>query len=303
MSEMDTRLKNEIIPAPGVSFEQGFMSHSLEKQVAHCDHYELANYFKKWLPLHQPILEAGCGSGRWVAWFVRNGWISTGLDWSEACCERARQVIPEAKFVAGDMRNMPFDNEVFGAIVSLGAIEHSPEGPASSLKEYYRVLQQGGIGIITVPYLSPIRKIHRLLTSPLKALSRNSFLRQILGKRVGSGEGKTIDEVRSESLSGFAADYILSINGWEFYQYHLSKPQMQIFLMEAGFEIIEEFIDFGDEGILHNFGRVVGKYDYDNGKVSFSVIGKMLRKILPVYLMGHMLCYLVRKNNMPEGTF
>jgi SAM-dependent methyltransferase len=142
------------VPAAGTAVEEQFMAHGLEKQVSHCDHYERANYFTKFLPEHQPILEAGCGSGRWVAWFVKNGWSAAGLDWSETLCDRARRAIPGARFEVGDMRDMPFDDGEFGAIVSLGAVDHTPEGPMGSLKEYYRVLRQGGIAIISVPYLA-----------------------------------------------------------------------------------------------------------------------------------------------------
>lgn len=283
----------ESIPAPGVMFEADFMSRSLEQQIQHCDHYELAAYFRKWLPTHQPILEAGCGSGRWVAWFTRNGWEAAGLDWSAACCERAAQYIPHARFEVGDMRDMPFTDGEFGAIVSLGAIEHSPEGPKRSLGEYHRVLRADGVAIITVPYWGPARKLQRILSMPRLALSRNSHVRCLFGKSIGNG--RTIHEAKQEAIPGYAADYIVTASGWEFYQYHFSKPQMRAFLKDARLEIIEEFVDFGDEGILHNFGRIAGTFDYDRGTVSFTFIGKLLRTVLPTDSTGHMLCYLVRK--------
>ncbi|MBN1127102.1 MAG: class I SAM-dependent methyltransferase [Sedimentisphaerales bacterium] len=282
------------IPAAGVLFETGFMSRSLEQQIAHCDHYEIVNYFRKWLPDHQPILEAGCGSGRWVAWFVKNGWRATGLDWSKECCERARLAIPDARFEVGDMREMPFNDGEFGAIVSLGAVEHSVEGPIRSLGEYHRVLSPGGIAIITVPYLGPIRKLSRLFSAPKLALTYNSRLRRLLGKTVGT---RTFAVAQQETLGGYAADFIVTERGWEFFQYHFSKTQMQAFIQEAGFEIVEEFVEFGDEGILHNFGRIAGTYNYERGEVSLTIIGKVLRNMLALDLMGHMLCYLVRKNS------
>ncbi len=284
--------RDATIPAAGVAFGNEFMSRSLEQQIAHCDHYELSGYFKKWLPEYQPVLEAGCGSGRWVAWFVKNGWRAAGLDWSEACCSRARQEIAGARFEVGDMRDMPFEDGEFGAIVSLGAVEHTQEGPMQSLQEYFRVLRPGGIAVITVPCLGPVRGLRRLLTAPKLALSRNALLRRLMGKRVGH---LTLDAARSQTLRGYAADFINTESGWEFYQYNFTKRQMRAFLSDAGFEICDEFVDFGDEGILHNFGPISGKFDYDRGMVSFSIIGKALRRALPLDLMGHMLCYLVRK--------
>jgi SAM-dependent methyltransferase len=215
-----------------------------------------------------------------------------GLDWSEKLCDRARRAIPSARFEVSDMRDIPFEDGEFGAIVSLGAVEHTPEGPVGSLKEYYRVLRQNGIAIISVPYLGPFRRLQRFITKPKVVISRISFLRVLLGKQIGS---RTFKEAKFETLSGFAADFFTDEQGWEFYQYNFSKSQMRVFLQEAGFEIIEEFVEFGDEGILHNFGKIAGTYDYDNGMVKFTTIGKLLRKIIPLDKVGHMLCYLVRK--------
>jgi len=109
------------------AFEESFTAVPLQRQIENCDHYELAPYFKKELAGHQPILEAGCGSGRWVGWFIRQGWQATGVDWSETLCAEARQQIPGGEFVASDIAAMPFDAEKFGGIVALGSIEHSPK--------------------------------------------------------------------------------------------------------------------------------------------------------------------------------
>ena len=60
----DASMSDRTIPAAGARFEASFMSRDLNQQIEQCDHYELADHFKRWLPEHQPILEAGCGSGR-----------------------------------------------------------------------------------------------------------------------------------------------------------------------------------------------------------------------------------------------
>lgn len=284
------------------AFERGFLSRSLKTQIKHCDHYELADYFLRWLPDNQPILEAGCGSGRWVAWFINKGFEAAGLDWSKACCERARNLIPQARFEVGDMRAMPFMDGEFGAVVSLGAIEHSPEGPKRALMEYRRVLRDNGIAIITVPFLGLVKKISRFFQTPKKALVRNRLLRRFLKKPGWSG--RNIAQARKATRKRCASDFIVSDNGWEFYQYHFTKQQMREICYDCGFQIIEEFIEFGDEGFLHNFGRIAGHYDYEKGEVAFSMIGKMLRAVIPLNIMGCMLCLLVRKSSfvVKNGT-
>jgi SAM-dependent methyltransferase len=90
-------MDDSTLPAVGGSFEQEFLSASLERQISHCEHYELAAYFRRILPSHQPILEAGCGSGRWVGWFTRQGWTAAGLDWSEARAAAERLAPPTAR--------------------------------------------------------------------------------------------------------------------------------------------------------------------------------------------------------------
>jgi len=280
------------MPAAGAVFENSFMSLGLEDLISHCDHYEIVDYFRKWIPDHQPVLEAGCGSGRWVGWFVKNGWQAAGLDWSEACCERARKLIPQARFVAGDMRDMPFADGEFGSIVSLGAVEHSAEGPLRSLKEYRRVLRSGGIAIITVPYLSLARRWSHVAGLPALIIKRSNLIRTLLGKKKGA---RTIREAKAETNPDYSAEFVMTEKGWEFYQYHFTKPQMRDCLADAGLEITEEFVEFGDEGILHNFGRIAGKYNFAQSKVELSLVGRLLRNFLPIGTCGHMLCYLVKK--------
>lgn len=288
-------MKGESINSAGLVFEKEFMSRSLEKQIALCDHHELIDFFKRWLPDNQPIPEAGCGSGRWVAWFVKNGWQATGLDWSEVCCTYARQAIPGVRFEVGDMRSMPFENGEFGAIISVGSVEHTPEGPLQSLREYYRVLRPNGIAIIMVPCLGLARKWVHMVNMHKNIIAHNHLLRHLLGKKSGT---RAFSDAKNEVLHGYATDFMMTDLGWDFYQYNFSKKQKRVFLHEAGFNIAEECVLFGDEGILHNFGRIAGTFDYEMGVVPLSVIGKALRHILPLDLMGHMLCYLVSKESI-----
>jgi hypothetical protein len=72
---------------------------------------------------------------------------------------------------------------------------------------------------------------------------------------------------------------------------------MRAFFAEAGFEVLEEFVGFGNEGILHNFGRLAGKWNQERADADFTMFGRMLREVLPVKAMGHMLCYVVSKKS------
>jgi len=299
MQQKNETLKNDNIeieiPAAGQEFEKGFINISLAQQVLHCEHHELINTFRKLLPDHQPILEAGCGSGCWVIWFANNGWQTIGLDWSSTLINRARFEYPKLRFEIGDLRIMPFQDEEFGSIVSLGAIEHSSEGPIRAIKEFHRILKPGGIAIITVPYLGPIRRITRgLFNEPIRILKRNRYLRSLFNKYTGE---RTIEEVNRRLIPQYAVDYTITKDGWDFFQYYFTEKQIHSLLEEANFTILEGFPEFLDDGILHTFGSITGKFDFQQGKVSFSWFGKILRKIIPVEIIGHMYCCIVIKTN------
>jgi len=61
-------------------FEGFFVGADATEQASRCDDHELAPWFLRWLPEHQPILEAGFGTGRWLAWFEGQAWRSVGIE-------------------------------------------------------------------------------------------------------------------------------------------------------------------------------------------------------------------------------
>lgn len=281
------------------TFEQGFLRIPFERQVAHCDHYELAPLFRRRLPGHQPVLEAGCGSGRWVAWMVNQGWQATGIDWSEALCRRARQSVPGGTFVAGDMRAMPFPDESFGSLLSLGAVEHDVEGPQAALKEYRRVLRPGGIAIITVPFVSPVRRVMRRVKELLRPCAY--LVRAGLGLRPAVRIMGNLRAARRAARPEWRPEFLREGERWSFFQYNFTTRQMRSLLDAAGFEIVEQFADFKDEGILHNFGPLAGAYDFQDSRVRFSPVGRLIRRMLPVRWVGYMLCCVVSKSAAKPG--
>jgi SAM-dependent methyltransferase len=283
---------NELIENKSASevFEKGFVGQSLSKLIDECDEYELAPLFEKIFKEKQPVLEAGCGSGKWCGWFSKKNIKSDGIDWSKALIEKAQKEMPESNFFDGDIRKIPRPSGYYGGIISLGAVEHSKEGPLPALDEFSRVLREGGMAIVTVPYGGLLRRTIKFFKKNTYCVLKKIFSRSDL---IGS---ITMQEAEINTNKDWSPNFICKEAGWEFFEYEFNKKQMRKFISKTDFNIIREFIAFGNEGILHNFGSISGRWNEDRGDIDFTMLGRFLGRVMPVSMMGHMLCYVLKKN-------
>lgn len=123
---------------------------------------------RRWLPGRGlRILESGCGSGRWLAFFERMGHRPVGLDDSPGPLAVAHRHAPRLALVRGDVLASPFAAASFDVVFSSYVAEHFPDGPGALLREIRRVLVPGGRLLLVVPYASPFRRCltHRALAA------------------------------------------------------------------------------------------------------------------------------------------
>lgn len=97
------------------------------------------------------IVDAGCGFGGWVAYLNGIGYEAEGLDYSDELVGRLRNAYPRFLWTCGTTQAMPYPDGSFDGLISWGVIEHDANGPAAQLREFARVLKDGGAAIITVP--------------------------------------------------------------------------------------------------------------------------------------------------------
>lgn len=127
---------------------------SLDKNKA-----ELFPLLMKYLPKGGPIIEAGCGSGRWLPLLKSEGFKLVGVDINEQALSACKLRFPTLSLCTGDVTKLPFKDGTFQACLSFGVVEHFIEGPYGPLAEAYRVLKNNAIMILTVPYFSLWRQL------------------------------------------------------------------------------------------------------------------------------------------------
>ena len=122
-----------------------------ESLLATCERDGVFPVVTKYFPPGCRVLESGCGLGRYVKYLHDRGWDVVGLEFIRSTVDQVRSIWPELNIELGDVANSSFPDNSFDGIMSLGVVEHWPEGPSRPLREIYRLLKPGGYAIITVP--------------------------------------------------------------------------------------------------------------------------------------------------------
>jgi ubiquinone/menaquinone biosynthesis C-methylase UbiE len=105
------------------------------------------------------ILESGCGSGRWMAFFETLGHLAYGVDDSWGPLRLARRHDPDMRLVKADALHTPYADDTFDAAFSSYVAEHFEDGPEELFREIHRVLKPGGFFFVVVPFNNTFRRL------------------------------------------------------------------------------------------------------------------------------------------------
>ncbi|MGD9930519.1 MAG: class I SAM-dependent methyltransferase [Mangrovibacterium sp.] len=115
--------------------EQGRAIDGLEKQAT--------------LQLLKPVtpgemLEIGCGTGHWTAFFSEHGFRITATDVADEMMNLAKEkALPDVQFLTADVRQLPFADHSFDQVAVITALEFCGDVELA-FTEIKRVLKPGG---------------------------------------------------------------------------------------------------------------------------------------------------------------
>jgi SAM-dependent methyltransferase len=198
------------------------------------------------------ILESGCGTGRWMAFFEKLGNTAVGVDDSPGPLRVAREHAPDMRLARANVLFTPFRGGSFDAVFSSYVAEHFENGPEVLFKEIHRVLKPDGLFFVVVPFNNTFR---RFVTNPL--------------------------------LRGFYAVWNLRRKELGFTEFRYTKEEMDGFLARTGFEVFQVepddyflpwskglFVDLCDVGSFVHFEH---KPPYEFGRFGQAVVRTIQR--------------------------
>jgi len=236
-------------------------NYSVERTLVWNKNCETIKILEKYLQKDTKILEAGCGLGRLVINFKKNGYDIMGVDWSVNAIKKIKEFDDQIPVEHGDLRKLKYENEFFSSYISEGVIEHFPQGPSEILNEANRVLKKDGLLLISVP-------IYNLFSKITLPFSECNFLRKILNK-------SPLDYQKNRKF-----DYYL-----------FSIKEFKNCIESAGFKIVEIYPILQAAGLYRTIPffrnkKIIGDFDiFGNTDKCLNLPGKLVlkisRKVLP----------------------
>ena len=276
------------------TFEQDI--HAL---IAECEQDGVHRVLARYKPPGAKVLEAGAGSGRWLAFLASRGYQVVGIELNPESVARFCREFPGIHYDVGDVAALPYPDRSFDAVLSLGVIEHLIDGPRVALRELRRVLNDDGIAIITVPMNNFLWKLQRAKLRVWYGVLGSVLLRRLLGR-------KPISYTREQQNAYFQAlrlrllpnlDFMLSFDpreGVQFYEYRFKTPQLLDVLRGSGLIPIRVLYAYSAMRLVHVFGSLVGQPVSGRG-FRLNALGSFLRFVLPQTWTAHMIMVVVRK--------
>lgn len=167
------------------------------------------------------MLDHGCASGATMLGWIEEGWEAVGIDPHRPSVEEAKSMGLNVQVGAGE--SLPFDNNEFDLLLSLGSFEHSYNLKAS-MTEAHRVLKTGGKLVIRW-------RSNEIFGSPLEYYNHNHY-------RFFTRE----TWILCLKINGFDVDVMSDerVEGWDSYEYIIATKTVDDLASINRDEILKE---------------------------------------------------------------
>ncbi|HEV7843593.1 MAG TPA: methyltransferase domain-containing protein [Pyrinomonadaceae bacterium] len=127
---------------------------NLHEQFGEIDIYLFDQLLKDRLHPGMSVMDAGCGGGRNLVYFLRNDYEVYAVDRSREAIEQVRRLasrlqpsLPSGNFCVSAVEEMPFPDESFDAVISSAVLHFAEDEDHFNrmLREMWRVLRAGGL--------------------------------------------------------------------------------------------------------------------------------------------------------------
>lgn len=129
------------------------MQSELQQLYGNIDIYLFDQLLKGTYDTCGKVLDAGCGGGRNLIYFLRNGYAVYGIDPNPNAISAVRQLSEtlapanaKENFIVSSAEDLPFDNNYFDLVISSAVLHfaQSPDHFHHMLLSMWRVLKPGG---------------------------------------------------------------------------------------------------------------------------------------------------------------
>ena len=125
------------------------MNNNIQKQLGQTDIYIIDQILKGRYKAGDHMLDAGCGIGRNLHWFLQQGFHISGIDLNNDVIQELKKQyshLPAANFSVSSIADTPFADQQFDHIIC-SAVLHFADNKTqfySMLNELLRILKKGG---------------------------------------------------------------------------------------------------------------------------------------------------------------
>jgi SAM-dependent methyltransferase len=194
------------------------------------------------------ILDAGCGTGEHTGALNKLGYLAKGLDSSHEMVSIAKKRNPACEFEQGFIQSYSPQKVYDSVFCIFGTFNYllDDKDILSALRMFYHSLQASGILVLEVWNSYPVIKIQRKpISTVCEVQINNTFVQRNRGFRIK--ELISSDKPQNDAI--VEVNYIYYLGNEEVKDRHVMRvfsfAEIQKFLMQSNFELLEVFGDYG----------------------------------------------------------